>query len=308
MNATDNDHIVWLDEPACQNLLLAGGKAANLSRLAATYPVPPGFCLTTAAFEAAATAGFAVAEKRTASKSFPPALHDKLVEAYRVLADRCGLAEPSLAVRSSAVDEDGLTASFAGQHETFLNVIGVEAVTGAVQRCWASAQSSRALAYRRQHGQKLDEAWLAVLVQQLIIADVSAVVFSANPITGNQDELVINASWGLGESIVGGTVTPDTYLVSKTALTIISRRISKKRQMMVTVEGGTQEVAVPRFLQARPALTDSQVVEMAKLALALEAEMGWPVDVECAYQGDKLYLLQCRPITTLESKEDRTGG
>jgi len=120
-----------------------------------------------------------------------------------------------VAVRSSALDEDGAGASFAGQHETYLNVVGAAAVAEAVARCWASVRSSRALEYRRRQGFPLDGARIAVLVQQLIPADVSSVVFSANPVTGSRDEVMINASWGLGESIVGGTVTPDTYVVRR---------------------------------------------------------------------------------------------
>ncbi|HEX5942524.1 MAG TPA: PEP/pyruvate-binding domain-containing protein, partial [Anaerolineales bacterium] len=150
-----------------------------------------------------------------------------------------------------------------------------------------------------KQGLSVERPQIAVLVQQLVASDVAAVVFSANPITGNRDEVVINASWGLGESIVGGTVTPDTFIVRKSDLAIISRTIADKQHMVVSTPGGTHEVDVPRFLRTQASLNDEQVVEMAKLALTLEATMGYPVDVECAYAGAKLYLLQCRPITTL---------
>ena len=288
LESINTEQIIWLGEPAGHDLALTGGKAANLSRLSASYAVPPGFCLTTMAFEA-----------EQSRSSLPATTRNALARAYQMLPVRCGVAEPNVAVRSSATDEDGQAASFAGQHETYLNVIGVEAVEAAVSRCWASARSERALAYRHQQGLATETGGLAVLVQQLIMADVSAVVFSANPISGNRDEIVINASWGLGESIVAGTVSPDTYIVAKAALTVISRQIAEKRRMTVPVKEGADEVAVPRFLQMQPTLSDTQAVEMAQLALNLEAEMGWPVDVECAYQGDTLYLLQCRPITTL---------
>jgi pyruvate,water dikinase len=138
-----------------------------------------------------------------------------------------------------------------------------------------------------------------VLVQQLVASDVSAVIFSANPITGSRDEVMINASWGLGESIVGGTVTPDAFIVRKSDLAITGRTIADKQLMTVSAPGGTHEVEVPRFLRAQASLNDEQVVEMAKLALTLEATMEYPVDIECAYAGGELYLLQCRPITTL---------
>jgi pyruvate,water dikinase len=133
----------------------------------------------------------------------------------------------------------------------------------------------------------------------LVAADVAAVAFSANPITGNHAEVVINASWGLGESIVGGTVTPDMFIVRKSDLAVINRVIADKQQMTVSASGGTREVAVPRFLRQAACLTDEQVVEMAKLVLTLEATLEHPVDVECAFAGGDLYLLQCRPITTL---------
>ena len=130
-------------------------------------------------------------------------------------------------------------------------------------------------------------------------ADVAAVAFSANPITGNLDEIMINASWGLGESIVGGTVTPDTYIVRKPDMAILQRVIADKQHMTVSAPGGTHEVDVPRFLRNQASLDDEQVVELAKLALTLEDTMGHPVDIEGAFAAGVLYLLQCRPITTL---------
>jgi phosphoenolpyruvate synthase/pyruvate phosphate dikinase len=142
---------------------------------------------------------------------------------------------------------------------------------------------------------------LAVLVQLLVPADASAVVFSANPVTGSRDEVLINASWGLGESIVSGTVTPDTYVIRKSDLAVVSRDIGDKHRMTVLAPRGTQEVAIPRRQQRSPSIDDDQVVELARLGIALEATMGWPVDIECAYRGRELYLLQCRPITTLRA-------
>lgn len=276
--------ILWLGERACHDRALVGGKAAELSRLAAAYPVPPGFCMT----------------GRAAGGDAPSELDDEIALAYGALADRCGDVEPAVAVRSSALDEDGALASFAGQHDTYLGIVGAAAVAAAVTRCRASLHSSRALAYRSRHGLATTDVRLAVLVQQLVVADVSAVLFSANPLTGSRDEVVITANWGLGESLVGGTVTPDTYVVRKGDLAVISRQIGDKRHMTVAVPGGAQEVAVPRLLRMQPTLTDEQAAELARLALSLEAATGRPVDVECAYRAGRLYLLQCRPITTLD--------
>jgi pyruvate,water dikinase len=308
--------IVWLGEPAAEVRALVGGKVAPLSRLAAQFRVPPGFCLTTRAYDpagqpnddAGATHG---QTDGAANLALPDRLRHEVAVAYQRLAEITGIERPSVAVRSSAVDEDGADASFAGQHDTYLNVVGADAVCEAIVRCWASAGTTRALEYRRQHGLPTDGARIAVLVQHLILADVSGVIFSANPLSGRRDETVINASWGLGESVVGGSVTPDTYVVrsgvvrtdgSSDAWCIAERGLAEKRRMTVAVAGGTREVDVPRLLRSQPALEDRQIVEMARLARDLERAMGWPVDLECAYRDDVLYLLQCRPITTLGTR------
>lgn len=285
--------IVWLGEPYAEVRGLVGGKVAPLSRLAAQYRVPGGFCLTTDAHQLAVVGGH----------SLPSSLQARIAEAYAQLAVQTGLAQPSVAVRSSAVDEDGAETSFAGQHDTYLNVVGAEAVGEAIVRCWESARAPRVLEYRRQHGLPTEGASIAVLVQQLVVADVSGVVFSANPLTGNRDEIVVNASWGLGESVVGGSVTPDTFVVQAagdpSTWNVSGRTVAEKRKMTVAVVGGTREVDVPRLMARQPSLTDDQLLEMAALARDLEQAMGWPVDIECAYRDDVLYLLQCRPITTL---------
>ncbi len=294
--------VLWLGQADCHDCALVGGKIANLSRLAATYAVPSGFCVPTTALIATAPDAEAIP-----SLTLPPTLRETLAAAYRRLAELTEEPEPRVAVRSSAADEDGSAASFAGQHDTYLNITGADAVLEAVARCWASAHTERAYEYRRQHGLPLDQIRLAVLVQRLVPADVAAVVFSANPVTGDCGEVIINASWGLGESIVGGTVTPDTYVVDKASGATTERRVAEKRRMTVTVPGGTREVDVPRFLRSAPALNDFQIAAMSGLAIALETTMGWPVDIECALHGDNLYLLQCRPITTLLIEQTPTA-
>lgn len=291
-----NAEILWLGQTDCGEVDLVGGKVANLSRLAAQYPVPPGFCLTTRAF---ARWGVGLG----GDDGLPAACLSQLEAAYVELGRRCNQETPSVAVRSSAVDEDGRAASFAGQYETFLNLAGVDQVGQAVRDCWASMRAERVLEYRRRYGLSLDRSQLAVLVQLLVAADVSAVVFSADPVSGDREVVVVNASWGLGESVVGGTVSPDAYRVRKADLQTVERRIAEKGQMTVPVPGGTREVAVPRFLRSQPTLDEAQLAQMARLALALERQWGWPVDVECALKDGELYLLQCRPITTLIQPE-----
>jgi pyruvate,water dikinase len=294
MIATTNaPNILWLGDRACDDPAEVGGKTAHLSRLAADYNVPPGFCLTAAAFD----------PDHSADTPLPTALAAAIAAAYEALARRVGLPGVPVAVRSSALDEDGDLASFAGQHETELNLVGVDDVLNAVVRCWVSGRNERALAYRKQQGLDIEEVRLAVLVQQLVVADTSAVIFSANPISGNRDEVVVTASWGLGESVVSGTVTPDTWVVRKADLAVKEERIGAKERMTVAVTGGTREVTVPRLLRERASLSRVQVTELAQLAVEIEGNMGRPVDIETAYAREELFLLQCRPITTLEEVE-----
>jgi pyruvate,water dikinase len=286
--------LLWLSHRECHDVGLVGGKVAGLSRLAAAYRVPPGFCVTTAALEPWAEGdGVDVPHDR---------VRDALIRAYQLLGEQCGAQDLRVAVRSSAVDEDGQAASFAGQYETYLNIRGIESVVDAVGRCRASARSPRVIDYRRMNGLPTDGLRLAVLVQQLVPSDVSAVIFTANPVSFDPGEIVINASWGLGESIVGGTVTPDTIVMRKSDLGIESYSIGEKRRMTVSVPGGTEEVDVPNFLRARAVLDEAMLREMAHLALSLERRHQFPVDVECAYHEQTLYLLQCRPITTLSAR------
>ncbi|HSL42713.1 MAG TPA: PEP/pyruvate-binding domain-containing protein [Anaerolineales bacterium] len=278
-------NLLWLGDPKSFDVALVGGKAANLSRLARLYHrVPDGFSLPVTVMD----------------EAHPLDLRDEITRAISDLMACHRLPDFVAAVRSSAVDEDGATASFAGQHETYLNIVGAEAIIQAVICCWESAGSEHALEYRRQQGLSVERPQIAVLVQQLVAADVAAVVFSANPITGDRDEVMINANWGLGESIVGGTVTPDTFIVRKSDLAVVQRIIADKQRMTVSVPGGTHEVETPRFLRNTSSLNDEQVTEMARLIVTLEAIMQHPVDVECAYAEGELYLLQCRPITTLQ--------
>ena len=275
--------IIWLDQVEAQAVALVGGKGANLSRLYETQPIPPGFCLTA-----------------MAQPTIDAALYQELAAAYQQLAERCGIAEPRVAVRSSAVDEDGSTTSFAGIHETVLNVQGLAAVVKAVEQCWASARSPRALAYREEQGLPTEPIRLAVIVQQFIPADLSLVAFSANPVSGEQGEIVINAVWGLGEGLVSGQLTPDVYLVRKADLKILSRQnVSKSHMVQAQANGGTEVVDVSPAMRVQAVLDDNQILDVARRVVDLEQAMNLPVDVEAVYYSGQFFLLQCRPITTL---------
>lgn len=281
--------VIWLDEAACQDAALSGRKAANLSRLAGKYPVPPGFCLTTEAHALWVT--------ESDPGSLPVEIHELLARSYSSLAQQSCPTPLRVAVRSSAIGEDGQEASFAGQYTTYLNVSGLDEVADAVTRCWASARTERVRAYRQHRGHADPSQGMAVLVQELVPADVAFVAFSAHPVTGDPDEVVINANWGLGESIMDGAVVPDTYIVRKFDWSLTARTIAEKRRMTVVRSAGAEEVATPRMLRRQATLTVGQAQAIAQLATQLESEFNWPVDIEGAYVADASYLLQCRPIS-----------
>lgn len=302
---------------------LVGGKAAQLAELAALgLPVPPAFCITTAAYRSfLSTSGLAEwladslrqisptdlprvmklaseIRERFAAQPIPGEVAEAIQGGYD---DLCGGENPcAVAVRSSATAEDGLTTSFAGQCETSLNVTGTSALLDAVVACWASLYSEKALLYRARQDLHGLECATGVVVQHLVPADRAAIVFSANPIDGDRSFAVVNASWGLGEAIVGGLVNPDQYLVFKDGLAIHTRQVADKRLMTVPLpNGGTAELPVPVEHRQLPSLTDSEIQELVDLAVRLEDTHGCPVDIECAYRGPKLAVLQCRPITAL---------
>lgn len=285
---SDHGAVIWLSDPQARQPALVGGKVATLARFTGVYNVPPGFCVS--------VPSATVWDERSSAEL--PALHADLAAAYRRLSERCGTENLPVAVRSSAAEEDGKQFSFAGQHKTFLNVRGLGAVVGAVARCLASASSSEVRHYRAGHGLEDTRSRFTVLVQRMISVDVSAVVFSVNPVTGAQ-EVVINAAWGLGESVVSGLVTPDAFAVSKRDRRIVSRQIAVKERMTVPAQKGTEQTAVPAALRFRASLTDEQVLAVAELCVGLEAALGYPVDAECCYRDGVLFLLQCRPVTGL---------
>ena len=271
--------IAWLGNPSPYDPRLVGGKTAHLSRLSASQPVPPGFCIVPSR------------RRLTASERHNLARH------YTQLAGTTNHL-PSVAVRSSAIGEDGQTASFAGQHESYLNVQGSENVATAVERCIESIYAERALTYRQSLGMH-GRITPVVLVQQFIPADVSCVVFSTDVRNGKTGRVLINAAWGLGESLVGGQVTPDFYVLAKDGLEVLESHIAEKQVMTIPCISGTCEVPVPRALRREPCLTHEQLRQLANTALKLEATQGWPVDLECLFSNGSFYLVQCRPVTRL---------
>ena len=311
--------ILKLDSPNA-TLELVGGKGTSLARLtAAGLPVPPGFHITTQAYRrfvdenqltdvilAAAKqaraddpATLVQASAQIQSRIQQGFMPDEIATAIREGYSRLGSDDLPVAVRSSATTEDLPELSFAGQQETYLNVRAADHVLDAVQRCWASLWTARAMGYRIRNNIPPDEVALAVVVQQLVAAEAAGILFTANPVTGERDKIVINAAWGLGEAIVGGHVTPDTFIVNKQTTRIESQEIAEKERMTVGSPEGTREESVTDEKRNHAALTGTQVAELAQLGLQIEQLYQQPMDIEWALQDGHFFILQARPITAL---------
>ncbi|MFC4586218.1 PEP/pyruvate-binding domain-containing protein [Sphaerisporangium corydalis] len=307
------------------DLAAAGGKGASLARMAAAgLPVPPGFHITTAAYDDFVTTGD-LRDRVVAAVPARPVAGDDATGAYDEAAGTIqalfashdlpeptvkaireaysALGEPAVAVRSSATAEDLPGLSFAGQQDTYLNIQGEAALLDAVRRCWASLWGARAMAYRARNGIAADEVTTAVVVQELVPADAAGVLFTANPVTGAMDQMIVNAAWGLGEAVVGGQVTADTIVAARPGGAILEQRISEKTVMTVRTDGGTAEVPVPEARRALPVLDAGRVTALVRLGERVEALYGAPMDVEWALHDGALFVLQARPITTAPPEE-----
>ncbi|BCW57127.1 PEP/pyruvate-binding domain-containing protein [Arthrobacter sp. StoSoilB20] len=310
-----------------------GGKGANLGELAgAGLPVPPGFCLTTAAYRYALSAigldkVFAALKGTSASQldqlnglaadarslvleaGVPAVISEAVRAAYGQMGDNVPVA-----VRSSATAEDLAFASFAGQQDTFLNVVGVESVLDAVSRCWASLWTDRAVTYRTTNGIDHASVTLAVVVQEMVDSATAGVMFTANPVTGNRHETVIDASPGLGEAVVSGAVNPDQYVVDVRHNAIVKRAVGDRQVEIRPIPGGGTERLERAAGSGRdgqedpqPCLSDPQILALADLGRKVQIHYGAPQDTEWAIDQDgKLWLTQARPITTLYPQTTRT--
>ncbi len=301
-----------------------GGKGASLARMAGTdLPVPGGFHVTTAAYRRfvevnnlqpqilKALESVAVADPDTLESAsqgiraafdaavIPSEVAGQIVGAYSELPG----TSPAVAVRSSATAEDLPEASFAGQQETYLNVSGAAEVLAATARCWASLWTARAIGYRARQGIETDEVALAVVVQLLIPAEAAGILFTANPLNGRRDQALINASWGLGEAVVGGLVTPDTLTLDKATQTIVNRDTARKEIQTLCIVGGTEEKPVPENMQEVLVLTDAQAAELAALGDQIEELYDTPMDIEWTLADGEFAIVQARPITALPEPE-----
>lgn len=289
--------VLPLDDPAA-DLATVGGKGASLARLTrAGLPVPPGFHITTEAYRSF-VAPFLDELLRTRDAALflrhdvPEPIAAEIRKAYAELG-----SDVAVAVRSSATAEDLPDMSFAGQQDTYLNIRG-DGLLEAVRKCWASLWNERAVAYREQNGVPHDDVALAVVVQELVDADAAGIMFTANPVTGDRGEIVVNASWGLGEAVVGGQVTPDTLVIS--AGDVKSVTLGDKSVMTVRTADGTREEPVPADLRARQVLDDAQAVRLARIGERIEQLYGTPMDVEWARSGGEFLIVQARPITRIK--------
>ncbi|MDD9935921.1 MAG: phosphoenolpyruvate synthase [Myxococcales bacterium] len=301
---------------------LAGGKGANLGELcSAGLPVPPGFVVPAQAYLAAMD-GAGVRERLAEGSSGLPVMDpvalDRAGGELRALVQQAGMPDDlraavatayaelggagvRVAVRSSATLEDSAGSSFAGMNETFTNIEGEDGLIDAIVRCWTSVWGSRVIAYRDSQG-ITEEPAIAVVVQRMIDSDTSGVMFTADPASGDRSRIVIEGAFGLGEVVVGGQVEPDTYVLSKEGPRVLEARIGEKTHRLERdPNGGTRRSELTGAVRTARVLTDEQLLELAELAGRIEAHYGPPQDIEWAYQDGTAYILQTRPITTLDN-------
>jgi pyruvate,water dikinase len=308
-----------------------GGKSSTLGELiAAGIPVPPGFAVSTDAFrrfvaeagldgmiatelarmspgdvDSVGAASHAISQAMRFAP-VPDAVRDEIAERYAELADECGSAEPPVAVRSSALGEDSQDATFAGQQETYLWVRGADHVCDAVRDCWVSLYSPPAITYRARLGASAVDPAMGVAVQLMVDAEVSGVMFTCNPVSGDPSMLAINASWGLGLAVVGGEVTPDDYLVSKITREVVREHVHSKDVEYVPDAGGRGAVRaeVPAERRAAACLDAVAFDALADVAGRVERYFGSHQDVEWAIARGgalpaSLFVVQSRPVTAL---------
>ncbi len=316
-------HVVPFRALDLEDVALVGGKSAHLGDLTqAGFPVPPGFAVTADAFDAVVQqhvdellAGLDTDDVEALERKaehvravvetldVPQEIARDVEEGYRRLGEELELPDPPVAVRSSAVAEDAADASFAGMQSTYLWLRGTDDVLAGVRRCWASYFNAEALAYRAQHG---GAAGMSVAVQYMVDARVAGVMFTINPVTGDPSSIAIDASYGLGVTVVGGDVTPDSYLYSKVTRELVRSEIGAKEIECVAAAGGGGTVLreVDEERRARLCLEPAEVARLADLGRSIERHYGRPQDLEWAIDRrlGEIFLLQARPETVWTQK------
>ncbi|MGA2122106.1 MAG: phosphoenolpyruvate synthase [Methanoregula sp.] len=320
----DVPNILWLEEIRKEDIISVGGKGASLGEMASLgLPVPKAFVVTAQAFrrflvetslekkifssferldvednEALENAAD-MAKALVMKAKMPAALRDDIRKSYKKMSD----GELIVAVRSSATAEDLPDASFAGQQETYLNIKGEAALLSSVQKCWASLYGARAIYYRAKQGFDDNTVNIAVVVQQLVHSEKAGVMFTSHPITG-ESLTIIEGSWGLGEAVVSGSVSPDKYVFDQRTEKVVDTFIANKKvEIIANGDHGTKLVDVPKDRQDAQVLSDAEVAKLAMYGKIAESHYGVPQDVEWGVVAGTIYILQSRPITTIGKKE-----
>jgi len=320
-----------------KDVAIAGGKGASLGEmLKSGVAVPPGFVVVADAFDRFLEETDLKMEIETALKKVNPdninsvekaskAIQDMIYDAimpediaWEITKDFAKLKSTCVAVRSSATAEDSAIASWAGELDSYLNVTKTNLLES-VKKCWASLFTPRAIFYRFEKQLHKQKVSVAVVVQKMVQSDVSGITFTVHPVTEDRNQMVIEAGWGLGEAIVGGKITPDTYIVNKPKaqnsklkgnskskipnsknITIMDKNISEQKMMIVRGAKGTVEKAVSKANRHKQKMTDKQILKLAEICLDIEKHYKKPQDIEWAVEKNKIYILQARPITTLK--------
>lgn len=329
------NYIVWFNETNKEDIPIVGGKGANLGELTIKgVNVPPGFCVTASAYtdfisksklekeivkilEDLDVEDSSELQLRSAGirsliikAGIPIEIEKEIIKAYKEFSKRINMDNPQVAIRSSATAEDLPEASFAGQQDTYLHISGIEEILRHIKRCWASLWTSRAIYYRHHQGFKHQDVALSVVVQKMVNSKISGVMFTANPVNSDLNQIMINASWGLGEAVVSGIVTPDEFILDKKTLDIVEKNIAEKNLMVIknSNDVGTLEVKVEEYLGYdkvnKPCLNDLEVSNLGRNGLIIEDIYKSAQDIEWALDADteELYILQARPITTLKKE------
>ncbi|MEK7611348.1 MAG: phosphoenolpyruvate synthase [Patescibacteria group bacterium] len=316
--------ILWFSEIRKEDIPLVGGKGANLGELASIKaPVPPGFCVTAKAYYDFLDSGSLREKIKTTLSDLDTNDNHRLTEAatklhtaiLRAALDPLLVAEISkaylklsgthdvfVAVRSSATAEDLPEASFAGQQESYLNVKGAEAVITAVHKCWASLFSPRAIFYRAHGGFDHLKVGICAVVQLMVESEVSGIMFTVDPMTNDRNKIAIEAAFGLGQPIVSGEITPDQYLIDKADMKILSKKIVGQTWQFTR----SGRLNVSKEYQKKQKLPDKEILSLAEMGRMVEAHYNFPQDMEWAFENKKLWLVQARPVTTLNTKSMNT--
>jgi pyruvate,water dikinase len=300
-----------------ENVALAGGKGASLGEMTrAKIPVPSGFVVSASAFEKflketdinveidamwdrldikstdEIEENSAMMEDLILGKKFPQDLAKEILRAF----DKLGAKY--VAVRSSATAEDSKIDAWAGQLESYLYVEKKNLLKN-IQKCWASLFTPRAIFYRVERKLQKKKVAVAVVVQKMVNSEVAGVCFTVHPVTRDKDQMIIEACWGLGEALVQGNITPDSYVIEKSTLNLVDVNVNKQEKMIVKTPKGSGEKLIPKSKQEKQKLSKKQIIELSKIAKEIEEHYKSPQDIEWALEKGKFYIVQSRPITTL---------